>query len=79
MKITSVLTHRVNLPLVAVNCRAPGIHFGAARRRVTVRTDEGLTGWGEAAAPERADVVDRALAPCRVLPEIRALANNHNA
>ncbi len=92
MRITSVRVYKVNLPLVAGYHWAPGVYYGATKGLIEIETDAGLTGWGEAATPELADVVMAALAPrlvgadpldledCqrRVLPEIRTLQNTHD-
>ncbi len=92
MKITQIRTHKVNLPLVTGYRWAPGVYFGATKGLVAVETDEGLTGWGEVANPELADVVAAELGPpligadpldiedCsrRALPEIRTLKNTHD-
>ncbi len=92
MKITRIRTHKVNLPLVTGYRWAPGVYFGATRGLVAVETDEGLTGWGEVATPELADVVAAELGrrllgadpldieDCsrRALPEIRTLKNTHD-
>jgi glucarate dehydratase len=92
VKITQICVHKVNVPLVAGYRWAPGVYFGATKGLVRVETDEGLTGWGEAASPELADVVMAELCPrllgadpleiedCgrRALPEIRTLKNTHD-
>lgn len=92
MKITQIQTHKVNLPLKAGYRWAPGVYFGATRGLVAVETDAGLTGWGEVATPELADLVLAELCPrllgadpldiedCarRAVPEIRTLKNTHD-
>ncbi len=92
MKITQIRTHKVNLPLVTGYRWAPGVYFGATKGLVAVETDTGLTGWGEVATPELADVVAAELCQpllgadpfdiedCsrRALPEIRTLKNTHD-
>jgi glucarate dehydratase len=92
VRITAIQTHKVNLPLKAGYRWAPGVYFGATKGLVEVETDAGLTGWGEAATPELADMIDRELTPrllgadpreiedCtrRALPEIGTLRNTHD-
>src|SRR5688572_31709886 len=92
MQITQIRVHKVNLPLVTGYRWAPGVYFGATKGLVAVETDTGLTGWGEVASPELADLVLTELCPhllgadphdiegCgrRVLPEIRTLKNTHD-
>jgi glucarate dehydratase len=92
MRITGIRTHRINLPLKAGYRWAPGVYYGATKGLVEVETNAGLTGWGEAATPELADLVDVELTPrlagadprdiedCtrRALPEIRTLRNTHD-
>jgi glucarate dehydratase len=93
MRITDIVVHRVNLPLVAGYRWASGVYFGATKGIVEVRTDAGLIGLGEVATVENADTVERDFAPrlrgadpaniddCerRCLPEIRTLQNTHDA
>lgn len=93
MRITRVEVHRVNLPLVAGYRWASGVYFGATKGIVEIHTDEGLTGLGEVATVENAEIVERDFAPrligvdplhlddCerRCLPEIRTLHNTHDA
>jgi len=92
MRITHVQVYKVNLPLVAGYRWAPGVYWGATKGLVAVETDAGLTGWGEVATPELADLVAAELArpligldpfdleDCsrRCLPEIRTLKNTHD-
>ena len=92
MRITRIQVYKVNLPLTAGYRWAPGIYYGATKGLVTVETDAGLTGWGELATPELADLALAELVPpligldpfdlqacCRrVLPEIRTLKNTHD-
>ncbi len=92
MKITQIRVHKVNLPLVTGYRWAPGVYFGATKGLVAVETDAGLTGWGEVATPELADLVLAELCrpligadpfdleDCsrRALPEIRTLKNTHD-
>jgi glucarate dehydratase len=92
MNITRITLHKVNLPLTTGYRWAPGVYFGATKGLVEVETDAGLTGWGEAATPELADLIEADLKPhllgadpldiedCsrRALPEIRTLKNTHD-
>jgi glucarate dehydratase len=92
MRITAIHVHKVNLPLDAGYRWAPGVYWGATKGLVAVETDEGITGWGEVASPELADVVTAELIQpliglnpfdieaCsrRALPEIRTLKNTHD-
>ena len=92
MKIARIRVHKVNLPLVTGYRWAPGVYFGATKGLVAVETDAGLTGWGEVANPELADLVMAEMSgpllgadptdieDCsrRVLPEIRTLKNTHD-
>ena len=93
MQITEILIHKVNLPLVAGYRWASGVYLGATKGIVEVHTDEGISGWGEVATVEQADIVADEFAPrlkgvdpsniddcCRrCLPEIRTLLNTHDA
>jgi glucarate dehydratase len=93
MKITDILVHKVNLPLVTGYRWASGLYLGATKGIVEVRTDEGIIGWGEVATVEQADIVAHEFAPrligvdpsniddcCRrCLPEIRTLLNTHDS
>lgn len=93
MKITDILVHKVNLPLVTGYRWASGVYLGATRGIVEVYTDEGIVGWGEVATVEQADIVAHEFAPrligvdpsniddCarRCLPEIRTLLNTHDS
>src|SRR5688572_24617726 len=93
MKITEILVHKVNLPLVAGYRWASGVYLGASKGIVEVHTDDGIVGWGEVATVEQADIVAHDFAPrligvdpsniddcCRrCLPEIRTLLNTHDA
>ncbi len=93
MKITSILVHKVNLPLVTGYRWASGVYLGATKGIVEVHTDEGIVGWGEVATVEQADIVAHDFAPrltgvdpsniddCyrRCIPEIRTLLNTHDA
>ena len=93
MKITDLLVHKVNLPLVTGYRWASGVYLGATKGIVEVRTDGGLIGWGEVATVEQADIVVHDFAPrligvdpsniddcCRrCLPEIRTLLNTHDS
>jgi glucarate dehydratase len=93
MKITDILVHKVNLPLITGYRWASGVYLGATKGIVEVHTDEGIVGWGEAATVEQADIVLHEFAPrlkgvdpsniddcCRrCLPEIRTLLNTHDA
>lgn len=92
MKISHIRVHKVNLPLVTGYRWAPGVYFGATKGLVAIETDTGLTGWGEVANPELADLVMAELCPrllgadphdiedCsrRALPEMRTLKNTHD-
>lgn len=92
MPITRIHIHKVNLPLTAGYRWAPGIYWGATKGLVAVETDTGLTGWGELATPELADLAQAELVPLllgqdpfdleacarRCLPEIRTLKNTHD-
>ena len=92
MRLTAIHVYKVNLPLTAGYRWAPGIYWGATKGLVAVETDTGLTGWGEVATPELADVVTAELIKpllganpldiedCarRCLPEIRTLKNTHD-
>lgn len=93
MRITRLTVHRVNLPLVAGYRWASGVYFGATKGIVEIETDAGVTGLGEVATIEHAELVERDFAPrllgvdplaiddCerRCLPEIRTLLNTHDA
>ena len=93
MQITDILVHKVNLPLVTGYRWASGVYLGATKGIVEVRTDEGVTGWGEVSTVEQADIVALEFAPrlkgvdpsniddcCRrCVPEIRTLLNTHDA
>ena len=93
MKITDILVHKVNLPLVTGYRWASGVYLGATKGIVEVRTDEGITGWGETSTVEQADIVAHDFAPrligidpaniedCyrRCIPEIRTLLNTHDS
>lgn len=93
MKITDILIHKVNLPLVTGYRWASGVYLGATKGIVEVRTDEGIVGWGEVPTVEQADIVATDFAPrlkgvdpsniddcCRrCLPEIRTLLNTHDS
>lgn len=93
MRITNILVHRVNLPLVAGYRWASGVYFGATKGLVEIHTDEGVVGFGEVATVEQAEIVEHDFAPrlrdidpfnlddCqrRCLPEIRTLLNTHDA
>lgn len=93
MQITGIQVHKVNLPLVTGYRWASGVYFGATKGLVEVQTDEGLTGWGEVATVEQADIVAGEFAlrltgadpsnldDCyrRCIPEIRTLLNTHDA
>jgi glucarate dehydratase len=92
MRITRLQVHKVNLPLTAGYRWAPGVYWGATKGLVAVETDAGLTGWGEVATPELADLLLAELVrpligadpfdleDCsrRCLPEIRTLKNTHD-
>ena len=93
MKITNILVHKVNLPLVTGYRWASGVYLGATKGIVEVHTDDGIVGWGEVATVEQADIVAHEFAPrlirvdpsniddCyrRCIPEIRTLLNTHDA
>ncbi len=93
MKITNILVHKVNLPLVTGYRWASGVYLGATKGIVEVQTDEGIIGWGEVATVEQADIVTHEFTPrligvdpsniddcCRrCLPEIRTLLNTHDS
>jgi glucarate dehydratase len=93
MRITNILVHKVNLPLVTGYRWASGVYLGATKGIVEVHTDDGIVGWGEVATIEQADIVTNDFAPrligadpsniddcCRrCLPEIRTLLNTHDA
>jgi len=93
MKITDILVHKVNLPLVTGYRWASGLYLGATKGIIEVHTDDGIVGWGEVATVEQADIVAHEFAPrlrsvdpsniddcCRrCLPEIRTLLNTHDA
>lgn len=93
MKITDILVHKVNLPLVTPYRWASGVYLGATKAIVEVRTDAGIVGWGEVPTVEQADIVSQEFAPrligvdpsniddCgrRCLPEIRTLLNTHDS
>lgn len=93
MKITAILVHIVNLPLVTGYRWASGVYWGATKGIVEVQTDAGLVGWGEVASVEQADIVAHEFVPrlvgvdplniedcCRrCLPEIRTLLNTHDS
>ena len=93
MKITQILVHKVNLPLVTGYRWASGVNFGATKGIVEVYTDEGVIGLGEVSTVEYADIVERGFAPrligadplniddCyrRCIPEMRTLLNTHDA
>ena len=93
MRITNILVHKVNLPLVTGYRWASGVYFGATKGIVEVQTDEGITGLGEVPTVEHADIVAREFAPrlkavdplnlddChrRCIPEIRTLLNTHDS
>src|SRR5919109_4506405 len=93
MKITDILVHKVNLPLVTGYRWASGVYLGATKGIIEVHTDEGLVGLGEVATVEQAGIVEHEFAPrlrgvdpsniddCgrRCLPEIRTLLNTHDA
>ena len=93
MRITNIIVHRVNLPLVTGYRWASGVYFGATKGIVEVFADEGVVGLGEVSTIEHADVVEREFAPrlkgadplnvddCyrRCVPEIRTLLNTHDA
>jgi glucarate dehydratase len=93
MKITDILIHKVNLPLVTGYRWASGVYLGATKGIVEVHTDEGIIGWGEVATVEQADIVAHEFGPrligvdpsniddCyrRCLPEIRTLLNTHDS
>ena len=93
MQITEILIHKVNLPLANPYRWASGVYFGATKGIVEVRTDEGITGWGETPTVDQADIVLHDFAPLligvdpsniddcarRCLPEIRTLLNTHDA
>lgn len=93
MKITEILIHKVNLPLVTGYRWASGVYFGATKGIVEVRTDDGIVGWGEVPTVEQADIVANDFAPrlkgadpsniddCarRCVPEIRTLLNTHDS
>ena len=93
MKITDILIHKVNLPLVTGYRWASGVYLGATKGIIEVQTDEGIVGWGEVSTVEQADIVAHDFAPrlrgvdpsniddcCRrCLPEIRTLLNTHDS
>ena len=93
MKITDILIHKVNLPLVTGYRWASGVYLGATKGIVEVHTDDGIVGWGEVPTVEQADIVVQEFAPrligvdpsniddcCRrCLPEIRTLLNTHDS
>jgi glucarate dehydratase len=93
MKITDILIHKVNLPLITGYRWASGVYLGATKGIIEVRTDEGIVGWGEVATVEQADIVAHEFAPrligvdpsniddCyrRCIPEIRTLLNTHDS
>src|SRR5215208_3760930 len=93
MKITNILVHKVNLPLVTGYRWASGVYLGATKGIVEVRTDAGIVGWGETPTADQADIVAHEFAPrligvdpsniddCsrRCLPEIRTLLNTHDS
>ena len=93
MKITDILIHKVNVPLVTGYRWASGVYFGATKGIVEVHTDEGIIGWGETPTAEQADIVAHEFAPrlkgvdpfniddCarRCVPEIRTLLNTHDS
>src|SRR5574339_376953 len=93
MKITDILVHKVNLPLVTGYRWASGVYLGATKGIVEVRTDEGIVGWGEVPTVEQADIMVQEFTPrligvdpsniddCyrRCLPEIRTLLNTHDS
>ena len=93
MKITDILVHKVNLPLVTGYRWASGVYLGATKGLVEVHTDDGIVGWGEVPTVEQADLVAQEFAPrligvdpaniddcCRrCLPEIRTLLNTHDS
>jgi glucarate dehydratase len=92
VKIAHIRVHKVNLPLKAGYCWSPGVYYGASRGLVEVSTSEGVTGWGEVATPELADLLMDEIAPRllgsdptniedslrRSVPEIRTLKNTHD-
>jgi len=93
VKITEILIHKINLPLIAGYRWASGVYFGATKGIVEVHTDEGVVGWGEVPTVEQAEIVAHEFSPrlmgadpsniedCarRCLPEIRTLLNTHDA
>jgi glucarate dehydratase len=93
MKITNILVHKVNLPLVTAYRWASGVYLGATKGILEVQTDDGIIGWGETPTVEQADIVAHDFAPrligvdpsniddCarRCLPEIRTLLNTHDS
>lgn len=93
MKITDILVHKVNLPLVTGYRWASGVYLGATKGIVEVHTDDGIVGWGEVPTVEQTDIVMQEFAPrligidpsniedcCRrCLPEIRTLLNTHDS
>jgi glucarate dehydratase len=93
VKITDILIHKVNLPLVTGYRWASGVYLGATKGIVEVRTDDGIVGWGEVATVEQADIVANDFAPklkgvdpsniddCarRCVPELRTLLNTHDS
>ena len=63
MKITAYGLRAVNIPLVVPFLFSVGTYPGDTKVVVEVFTDEGITGLGEAPAPECAAVIDDQLAP----------------
>jgi glucarate dehydratase len=93
MQIKDILVYKINLPLVTGYRWASGVYLGATKGIVEVRTEDGISGWGEVATVEQADIVAYDFAPrligadptniddcCRrCIPEIRTLLNTHDA
>jgi glucarate dehydratase len=92
MKITSIVVHRVNVPLETAYRWSTGQYFGASKAILEVETDEGIVGLGEVPV-ELAPAIETSHTPrligadpmdvedCmrRCVPEFRALLNTHDA
>jgi glucarate dehydratase len=63
MRISSVVVHRVNIPLEAPYEWVPGWSHGHTKGIVEIHTDEGMVGLGEVGTLDDAELVERRIAP----------------
>ena len=53
MKITEILVHKVNLPLITGYRWASGVYLVATKGNVEMHTDDGNVVWSEVATVEK--------------------------